>query len=212
MDELSRAASAGDARAFGELHARYSAGLIRLFLKRTRGRDDLAEELAQRTWTLAWEAIRLGKYDPGRATLSTFVYAVGNNVWLQHLRKAGRSKEQSGAGMEGPWFEHDDEPHAVDAEAIQGVRDALREPEGVAVHAVLSESERELVRWAASGLSDRDLARKLGLAPSTVNVKKRSAYEKIRRFLAQRGIRGLGEDGAGENTSSPGERRPGEAE
>jgi hypothetical protein len=31
----------------------------------------------------------------------------------------------------------------------------------------------------------------LGLAPSTTNVRKRAVFEKIRRFLAVRGHRGL---------------------
>lgn len=189
--EVCRAAAAGDHSAFTLLHDRFSAGLVRLFLKRTNGRDDVAEDLAQRAWTLVWDAIRQGRYDPDRASLSTFVYAVGNNVWLQHLRKAGRQ------GPQAPLSEMDlgSDPRldedAQRSELLQCVREALSEGEN---GAGLTPEERSIARWAASGLSDRDVARQLGLAPSTANVKKRAAFEKIRRYLAVRGHRETGEE------------------
>lgn len=186
LAQLSRAAAAGDPSAFTELHNRFNTGLVRLFLKRTSGRQDVAEDLAQRAWTLAWDSITKGKYDPSRASLSTFVYAVGNNVWLQHLRRAGRSIEVQGSDdyiTAGP----DDGPKdSSSAEIIQAVRDAIGDGPDAAG---LTAEEKSIVRWACTGLSDRDLARRVGLAPSTVNVKKRGAYEKIKRFLATRGFR-----------------------
>lgn len=186
--ELSRAAAAGDATAFGDLHRRFSAGLVRLFLKRCGGDQDLSEDLAQRTWTLVWNAVRLGRYDPGKATLSTFVYAVGNNVWLQHLRRAGKAGRVAALSDEAGEAVPDDSVRA-ESELIQAVRAAMSGEQG----AGLSEQERSIVRWAGEGLSDRDLAERLGLAPSTANVKKRAAFEKIKRFLASKGFRGLHE-------------------
>lgn len=187
--EVCRAAAAGDHAAFTLLHERFSAGLVRLFLKRTNGRDDVAEDLAQRAWTLVWDAIRQGRYDPDRASLSTFVYAVGNNVWLQHLRKVGRQGPQASLSeAEFGADEHQDED-AQRSELIQCVREALSEGEQ---GAGLTPEERAIARWASSGLSDRDIARQLGLAPSTANVKKRAAFEKIRRYLAVRGHRETG--------------------
>lgn len=234
LAELSRAAAAGDHGALAQLHARFSPGLLRLFLKRTRGRDDLADDLAQRCWTLAWESIRRGKYDPDRASMSTFVYAVANNVWLQHLRKTGRSLEistpaplgEGDGGARGPGrglgesdFDGAFASDLGEAELLQAVRDAVgglsdhsaahaegskgRSEDagfgggavraatgGAAGGAGLSEEERSIVRMTAAGMSDRTVASRLGLAPSTVNVKKRGAFEKIRRFLASRGHRG----------------------
>ncbi len=186
--ELSRAAAAGDATAFSDLHRRFSAGLVRLFLKRCGGDQDLSEDLAQRTWTLVWNAVRMGRYDPGKATLSTFVYAVGNNVWLQHLRRAGKAGRVAALSEEAGEALPDDSVRA-ESELIQAVRAAMSGEQG----AGLSEQERAIVRWAGEGLSDRDLAERLGLAPSTANVKKRAAFEKIKRFLASKGFRGLHE-------------------
>ncbi|MFM9958310.1 MAG: RNA polymerase sigma factor [Phycisphaerales bacterium] len=198
--ELSRAAAAGDHQAVATLHARFAPGLLRLFLKRTRGREDLADDLAQRCWTLAWDAIRRGKYDPDRASVSTFVYAVASNVWLQHLRKSGRSIEVSAPITESPDFSGPSADDSANAELLQAVRDAVGgltgakgpapEPSDAPSHAGLNEEERSIVRMMAAGMSDRAVATQMGLAPSTVNVKKRGAFEKIRRFLASRGHRG----------------------
>ena len=54
---------------------------------------------------------------------------------------------------------------------------------------------------AARGESDRALAKRLGVAPSTLNVRKRGALEKLRRFLASRGHRAE----TGERTGDAGE-------
>jgi DNA-directed RNA polymerase specialized sigma24 family protein len=206
LQALSRAAAAGDHAAIARLHARFAPGLVRLFLKRTRGRDDIAEELAQRSWTLVWESIRKGRYDPDRATMSTFVYAVANNAWLQHLRKSGRSIELNVAAEEGPDFSGPNADDAANAELLQAVREAvgglMAVPPGMPIQrqsvataapndAGLTDDERTIVRMMASGLSDRGVAAQMGLAPSTVNVKKRGALDKIKRFLAAKGHRGL---------------------
>lgn len=203
LHALSRAAAGGDHAALARLHERFAPGLLRLFLKRTRGREDISEDLAQRCWVLVWESIQKGRYDPERATLSTFVYAVANNVWLQHLRKAGRSLEINVAAEGGPAFSGTNAEDAGNAELIQAVRDAVGSAlSGPGARAGGAESlaggdagltaeERTIVRMMASGISDRGVAAQMGLAPSTVNVKKRGALEKIKRFLAARGHRGM---------------------
>jgi RNA polymerase sigma factor (sigma-70 family) len=189
LQRLCAAAAAGDQSAFEALHRRLGGGLKRLFLERTNGRADVAEELAQRTWVAVWQALRDGKYDPSRAAISTFAYAVGSKIWLGHLRGAQRE----GARVtvpESPFAiaarSEDPSDAAAGAELIQAVRDCLASGgEGGG----LTAEERALVCAAASGESDRALAKRLKLAPSTVNARKRAAYEKLRRYLAQRGHR-----------------------
>ena len=58
------------------------------------------------------------------------------------------------------------------------------------VAGALNPEERALIRAVAGGHSDRSLAKLLGVAPSTVNVRKRTVFEKVKRFLAVRGHRG----------------------
>lgn len=196
--ELSAAAAAGDERAFNALHHRVGAGLRRLLLKRSGGRADLVDDLMQTTWTSVWNALRQGKYDPNRAAITTFVYAVGNNAWLTHLRKFSREQGYAGSGRQSegapgsrrsttdPETRPDATPPVEDAataaETIDIVRACLRE-QGVAG---LTDQERLIVRSIAAGESDRGLARRLGISCSTVNVRKHSGFEKIRRHLEAR--------------------------
>src|SRR5690606_14994005 len=91
LADLGIAAAGGDRAAFELVHQRLGGGGRRLVLERTGGRADVAEELAQRTWVGVWQSINAGKYDPARAAISTFVYAVASKVWLQHLRGSARA-------------------------------------------------------------------------------------------------------------------------
>jgi RNA polymerase sigma-70 factor (ECF subfamily) len=158
----------------------------KLFLDRSAGRADLTEELCQRTWVGVWQSLSTGKYDPARAAISTFVYAVASKVWLQHLRGTRRVSAPADAidASFGPGSDPAEALHA--AELVQAVRACLAAP---AAYGGLTEDERWLVQAAASGVSDRDVARRLSISPSTANARKRAALEKVRRFLAQRGYR-----------------------
>ena len=160
---------------------------MRILLERTGGRAEVAEELSQRTWVVVWEAIRSGKYDPSRSAITTYVYAVSHKVWLQYVRSSARAPAML-ADADTSSTGNTDEPVSVAgmAELLQAVRECM---EGSGADALTVE-ERALARAVASGHSDRSLAKMLGLAPSTTNVRKRAVFEKIRRFLAVRGHRG----------------------
>jgi len=49
-------------------------------MDRTGGRSELADDFSQKTWVAVWQALIAGKYEPDRAAISTFVYAVGYRV------------------------------------------------------------------------------------------------------------------------------------
>lgn len=80
LADLAAAAAQGNAAAFEALHKRLSGGLRKLFVERSGGRSDVADDLIQRTWVGVWQALRSGRYDPARSAISTFVYAVGHNM------------------------------------------------------------------------------------------------------------------------------------
>lgn len=190
LADLVARAMRGDRAAFDQVHARLAGGIYRLMLDRTGGRADLAEELAQRAWVVVWEAVSGGKYDPAKSAITTFLYAVGHKIWLQHLRTSSRRGMASHDEGPEPVGVAEDAPDAASlAELLTAVRECMDGGErGVA--GALAPDERALIRAVAAGQSDRSLARMLGLAPSTVNVRKRTVMEKIRRFLAVRGHRG----------------------
>jgi RNA polymerase sigma factor (sigma-70 family) len=192
---LCAAVAGGDERAFQDLHRRLAGGLMRILLERTGGRAEVAEELAQRTWVVVWEAIRGGKYDPSRSAITTYLYAVSHKVWLQYVRSTARGPISSGETDSGATAGEEPVSVAGMAELLQAVRECM---EGAGADA-LTPDERALARAVASGHSDRSLAKMLGLAPSTTNVRKRAVFEKIRRFLAVRGHRGSASERDGAN-------------
>lgn len=197
---LAAAAMVGDEAAFAQLHRRVGAGVRRMLLKRSGGREDLVDDLAQKTWSSVWVALREGKYDPERSAITTFAYAVANKAWLTHLRSFAREHGYVGDGpsmrAEGPTggaasLDAGPEDVAGEAEVIDAVRACLREdgPGG------LTEHERIVLRAIGAGESDRGLARRLGCSSSTVNIRKHSGYAKVRAYLASLGIGEESEEG-----------------
>lgn len=186
LRSLANDASAGDRGAFDEIHRRLTPGLRRLLQARTSATFDGIDDLLQRTWMHVWRALSEGKYDPERSAITTFTYAVGHKVWLQHLRQAPRHAVplQGAPGEADERADESDDPaDAVRlAEQLDTIRAALRDD-----RATLTEDERWMLRQASEGASDRQLARELGLAPSTVNARKRTALEKLRRWLQRSG-------------------------
>lgn len=172
-----------DQAAFEQLHARLTPGLARFFLERAPRRPELAEELAQRTWTGVWESLRAGRYDPTRSAFSTYCYAVASNIWLQHLRAQPGPRSPLDADVA---FTIGDDPArlADAAEILDAVRTLLTTP-----HPDLPETDRWIIRLSATGHPDRDIAAKLGIAASTLNERKKQAYASLKRILNTKGFR-----------------------
>lgn len=201
LAELSALALAGNERAFEALHRRVGAGLRRMLLKRVGGREDIAEDLCQKTWASVWKAISEGKYDPDRAAITTFVYAVGHNAWLTHLRQITRRQqlESSDAGSldlasggeasDAPPRDRTPTALLAEAEMIEAVRNCLTDHHPAPTGSpTLSSLERTIVHAIALGEGDRQLARRLGMSGSTINKHKHNAYAKVRAYLAKKGL------------------------
>lgn len=189
LQHLTARAASGDADAFAALHHRLGGGLFRLFMERTGGKAELADDFGQKTWVAVWQALRAGKYDPARAAISTFVYAVGYRVWLQHMRSAGRASAHLGAhaaGMSALALSPDPAAETRLSEALEAVRGCLKD----GTHdSGLTDEERWILRSSSSGVTDRELAQRLGVAASTANVRKKCAFDKLRRYLESKGHR-----------------------
>jgi len=189
LSALARAAMSGNEPAFEHIHRRLGAGLHRFFLKRTRGQADVSDELAQRTWMQAWKSLRDRRYDPARAAISTFVYAIGHHVWLQHRRSTatGLSITAESERLFQLVESNEDDPARImaAAEVLEAVRESLRGDRGADG---LSDEERVVIRATAAGQSERELAAKLGVAASTIHARKTAAFAKMRRKLSRSGL------------------------
>jgi RNA polymerase sigma factor (sigma-70 family) len=194
LETWARACASGDAGAWARLQSRLEGALRRLFIERC-GKHDLAEDLTQRALTGLWDALRGGRYDPARSALTTFAYAVAGKVWLQHLRANGRREAalERYTRLVAPTKDADSPlDERAHAALLQVVRDILRDDEestGPARHpgCALSDEERWLMRCWAGGESDRQIARRLGIAASNVNARKQAVYRKIRERLRDAG-------------------------
>ncbi|HYD00146.1 MAG TPA: RNA polymerase sigma factor [Phycisphaerales bacterium] len=167
-------------QAFAEAHAALAAWVRRRLAEMT-GDAHTAEDLAQKTWLAVWEAVSGGRYDPGRAAISTFVYAVSQNVYRHWARSQATAANHMPAiaGQIADGAEHDDGALA-DAEIVDELRRCLRE--GVPG---LGSDYLHVLGLIAGGATDRELAGELGVAPSTAHSRKREALAALRRHLQE---------------------------
>jgi RNA polymerase sigma factor (sigma-70 family) len=185
IDELSRRAVAGDHAALSDLHAALTPGLNRHFARKLSGvrdSDALADELAQNTWVLLWSLLQAGKYDPTRARLTTFIYAVSHIAWLRFMRERQRDARRAAQMPEIDALDlaaGDDPAASVQlAGELQMVRDAL----AGAVQG-FGPADQELLRAIALGQTDRELASQLGVSPSTAHQRKRGILDRLAHWL-----------------------------
>ncbi|MFO0974118.1 MAG: sigma factor [Phycisphaerae bacterium] len=183
---LAQRVAAGDDDAFEQIHARLRAGMLRYFGGRIGAAPELAEELAQQAFVLTWQALRAGRYDPARAAVSTFVYAVAVKVWLRWRRDPRNDARATVARVarERPETSDVAEPLAA-AELLDALRAALAARDGPDA---LADDEREVLLALVGGESERSLAARDGVAPSTIHTRKTAAIAKLRRRLVERGF------------------------
>ncbi len=165
---------------FDDAHQRLAAWVRNRFLRRPGVGPDTADDLAQRTWTAVWKALAGGAYDPARASLGTFVYAVAENIWRQHAKASRRPAVPDDLVPPGDSGDTAISSIAL-ADLIERARFALGEGAG---RAGLSSQDVQILQLLSRGASDRALAEQLAVAPSTAHARKRAALDKLRAFLA----------------------------
>jgi RNA polymerase sigma-70 factor (ECF subfamily) len=167
--ELIQRAGGGDRAALEALYQRYSRPVFGLALRRLgdRGR---AEDAVQETFVSIWRAAKT--YRPERGPGAPWLYAVARNAIVD------RSRMRNEPAVEVP-----DEPsdEAGPAEAAEQswlqwrVHRALEE---------LPESEREVIELAYwSGLSQSEVADRLGIPLGTVKTRTRSGLQRLAGIL-----------------------------
>lgn len=165
---------------------RYRHGLRTFFLRRCAGDEIAAQELTQDTCAELWRAVHAGKYDPEKAALSTFLYAIANHRWLQYRRTiARRGKFTPDPDPATPSADPSPEDWTNVRELLDNFRACVSGTDGQ-LHA-LSEREQRVVRLFGSGHTERAIAKELKFAPSTVHAIKKAAFDKLRRCLLEKG-------------------------
>ena len=159
----------GDRRAFDEIHRRYARPVLGLALRRIgdRGR---AEDAAQEAFIAVWRSART--YDPSRGTGAPWLYAVARNAITDGQRRTPTPVAEL---EDGPGSDPDPSDEAEASWTAWRVHRALE---------VLPEHERpviELGYW--SGLSQSEIALKLGIPLGTVKTRTRSALARLADVL-----------------------------
>jgi RNA polymerase sigma-70 factor (ECF subfamily) len=122
--ELLRRANAGERDAFGAIYARYQHIVYR-FARAMTGSSDVAEDVTQEVFVVL---IRdLGRYDPNKSALASYLYGVARNVSRHRLRRERRFLSIDTAGLVTPEVGRSDDPAKglASAQTIATMRRAL---------------------------------------------------------------------------------------
>ena len=153
-----------------ELYRRYSSELFG-FAVNALGDRELAEEVVQDVFARAWRSA--GDYDPSRASVRTWLYAIARNRIVDARRRAavrpGLARTEPSEG-----------PGELDRRLEQAV---LRWQVAAALTR-LSSDHREVIRLAHyGGLSLREIAERKGIPLGTVKSRTSYALRSLRLIL-----------------------------
>lgn len=159
-----RVATEAQKREFTKLYLE-SYGFVYSFV-RSRMSSDEAEDIVASAFMLA--ARSFGSFDPTRAKFSTWVIKIAMNCMVSYYRKHHATVDL------------EEVPERIFAE--QSEEDAIDNREvAMQLLEVLGDEERELVLLKyRDGMRNVDIARKLGMNPSTVSTMLARALAKMR--------------------------------
>jgi RNA polymerase sigma-70 factor (ECF subfamily) len=166
------AVAAGDADALEALYSRYGR-LTYSVAYRITGDPSAAEECTQDAFLALWR--RAGSFDPSRARVSTWLFTVARNQAITRLRGRTR-REQLEERVEAPGSGESVEELVAAAERAERLAEAIAE---------LPTPQLEAVQLAYfAGLSQNEIAERLGVPLGTVKGRIRLALERLRGRLA----------------------------
>ena len=165
----------GDAEALGDLYDRF-AGMLLALARRILGSRADAEEVVQECFLHVWE--RADRYDPKRASVSTWLVLITRSRAIDRLRSRG-SKERVDQAY------HERDPHQeVPPRGVESVLDRERRQKLRAILSELPAAQREVLDLAFyRGLSHREIAEETGIPLGTVKTRISLAMQKLRKSL-----------------------------
>jgi RNA polymerase sigma-70 factor (ECF subfamily) len=159
-----------DRAAFAALF-RHFAPRVKAFLMKGGMPAAAAEDCAQDVMASLWQKAHL--FDPARASVATWVFAIARNRRIDILRRDRRPEPE-----DLPWGS-EDEPDQADL--YEAAEETARL--GAAI-ALLPEAQRALVQRAFWGdLSHSEIAAETGLPLGTIKSRIRLALERLRQRL-----------------------------
>jgi RNA polymerase sigma-70 factor (ECF subfamily) len=171
--ELLHAIARGDEQALASLYDRYRLILFGLVLRILHSRDE-AEDVLQELFLQVWK--RASDFDEARGRPFTWLVTLARSRAIDRLRSLGsRDRVATEAAREAPeaWANAVDD--AIRSEQSEIVRTALAElPE---------EQRRALLLAYFEGLTQTEIAARLGAPLGTVKTRMRAGMMKLRELL-----------------------------
>jgi RNA polymerase sigma-70 factor (ECF subfamily) len=169
--ELLAKAAAGEREAFVAIYRRYHGGIYR-FARSMTGSTAIAEDVTQEVFLALMRDIT--RYDPERAPLGTYLYAIARNVTRYRLRKERRFVVLDVGAVDEPRASDDPEQAMMRSQTVKKVRAYIMG---------LSSRYREvLILCDLNGLSYEEASAILNTRIGTV----RSRLHRARKQLAER--------------------------
>jgi RNA polymerase sigma-70 factor, ECF subfamily len=172
--QLLEDAARGDERAAAVLYDRYADALYGYGLQRLRD-EELAEELVQRVLEKAWR--RAATYDPSRGPVGAFLFAIAASTVSDLQRRRARRPQPVGVVPESAASVDDAAEQVLLAAVVRAALDRL------------TPDHRRVLELAYDrGLSQREIARTLGLPLGTVKSRTYYALKLLRLACEELGV------------------------
>lgn len=169
-NELVRRAQGGDAEAYGTIYDLYAPKLYRFIYYKVHHRET-AQDLLSETFMKSLKAI--GRFDPERGTVSSWLYSIARNAVIDHYRTVRPESD-----LEDAWGLDSGSDVARDAETalkLEAVRGHL---------AALSAMEREILTMRVWGeMSHAEIAAALGKTEDACKVAFSRAVAKLKKAM-----------------------------
>lgn len=175
-EQLIMRVAAGDRRAFETLYDRYAATVFGVTMKMLGDRE-LAEDAVQEIFWRVWK--RAASFDRSRA-FAPWLFGIAHNYCIDELRRRRVRPQQV--------FEDDEHPILGDIpdEADVGEAAVLTDQRRIVLEALdqLPEEQRQALLLAYfGGLTQQEIAQKLGNPLGTVKTRMRLGLQKLRTLL-----------------------------
>jgi RNA polymerase sigma-70 factor (ECF subfamily) len=171
--ELLRAIVRGDESAFAALYEQYSSILFGLLLRIVRDRPE-AEDVLQEVFLQIWQ--QAANFDASRGRPFTWLVTLARSRAIDRLRsRDSRERTATAAAREVTEEIGDAVADAFRAEQSEIVRGALAE--------IPEEQRRTLLLAYFEGLTQTEIAERLGQPLGTVKTRMRAGMQKLRELL-----------------------------
>ena len=179
-DLIARVLRDDDRNAFAELVRRHQSAL-RASLRKMTGNVELADDIAQETFILAWKKIGSFRFE---AKFSTWLYRIAFNAWQSEVRKKQEVLMDTDDMPAHEWTAPESDATGVRRDLTRAMQ-VLSEPERAAIH-----------QCYYNDLSHDEAAYVLGVPLGTLKTHILRAKEKLRGVLGDYANEEQGHSGA----------------